>query len=238
MNKSILNETLYDLLKKYLPNDHSRQVTGDYYIQKIIDMDDPIILDLGCGLGKSFELFKQANKSVHWTGIDLVYSPEVNQRNRKDYNFVSFNGEKIPIKDSTHDLVFSKQVFEHVFRPEKLLLEINRVLKVNGLFIGSVSYLEPYHSLSVTNFTPYGLIRFLNETGFNLVELRPGIDGITLIIRSIIKGRFGSDFFLTHESPFNMLISLIYKLMNKSNLNTNFAKLAYAGHIVFLAKKQ
>lgn len=233
-NKSV---SLFQILESSLPSDHCKQVAGDYYITNSTIQDETNILDVGCGVGNSYDLFKKQNPTVNWTGIDLVVSPEVRLRNRKDCNFVGFDGETLPFNNGTFDLVFSKQVFEHVYRPEKLLKEINRVLKNGGIFIGSVSYLEPYHSLSITNFTPYGLKKMLNDNNLNLVELRPGIDSITLLVRSMIQSKFGVDYFLTHESPINFLIGIFYKILGKDIKSTNFAKIAYAGHLIFFAKK-
>ena len=237
MNKNKQNN-LFNILESNLPNDHSKQVDGNYYINNLQIMTNANILDVGCGNGNSYDLFKLKNGSIRWIGIDLLVSPEVNQRNRKDCDFVSFNGEELPFRDSAFEVVFSKQVFEHVMRPEKLLKEISRVLKVGGIFIGSVSYLEPYHSFSISNFTPFGLKILTKEAGLELIELRPGIDAFSLIVRSMVKGRFGTNYFLTHESPLNFLINFFLGILKKDKRSINFAKLAYAGHIVFLAKKK
>ena len=72
--------------------------------------------------------------------------------------------------------MFSRQVFEHVRHPDALMREVARVLKPGGVFFGSVAYLEPYHSRSIFNFTPYGLMTVLGNAGLRLSELRPGID--------------------------------------------------------------
>ena len=98
-------------------------------------------------------------------GLDLPSSPEVDARARADAEFVTFDGERLPFGDGEFELVFCKQVLEHVRRPEPLLAEVARVLEPGGHFVGSTSQLEPYHSLSVTNFTPYGLARLMGENG-------------------------------------------------------------------------
>ena len=54
------------------------------------------------------------------------------------------------------ELVYCKQVLEHVRRPEPLLAEVRRVLVPGGWFAGSTSQLELYHSLSMWNYTPFG----------------------------------------------------------------------------------
>ncbi|MEL6325275.1 MAG: hypothetical protein AAFQ84_13700, partial [Pseudomonadota bacterium] len=90
--------------------------------------------------------------------------------------------------------------------PERVLSEITRVLRRDGAFIGQTSQLEPYHSFSLFNFTIYGWKRIVEDAGMKLKLLRPGIDAITLIERSM-KGRppYCSQWF-SNESPANMEI--------------------------------
>jgi len=228
----------YDLMKDTLPSDHSKQVDGYYYSGKCLLNDSPQVLDVGCGTGESINYFKSINTKTRWYGIDLISSPQVNERKRNDCSFISFDGQRLPFKDSYFDVVFSKQVFEHVKRPEMLMREINRILKPGSYFTGSVSCLEPYHSLSITNFTPYGFKTLLEESDLELIEIRPGVDGLTLIMHSMLRGRLRFKWFLSHESPLNFLISIIYRIMRKNHDVINFAKLAYCGHFVFLSRKK
>jgi hypothetical protein len=57
-----------------------------------------------------------------------------------------YDGVHIPLKEAAVDLVYSRQVFEHVRHPESLIGELHRVLKPGGLFVGSTSQLEPFYS--------------------------------------------------------------------------------------------
>ena len=74
-----------------------------------------------------------------------------------------------------------------------------------GLFAGSTSQLEPFHSLSMWNYTPVGFCALLSESGLDVVELRPGIDGLTLIARRLTRTQFrvvGSPhYFARHGRP-------------------------------------
>ena len=45
--------------------------------------------------------------------------------------------DKFPFKDNFYDVVVAGDVIEHMFNPEILIKESRRVLKENGLFIGS-----------------------------------------------------------------------------------------------------
>jgi hypothetical protein len=66
--------------------------------------------------------------------------------------------------------------FEHVRHPEELLSDIARVLRPGGQSIGSTSQLEPYHSLSLWNYTPYGFRVLVEGAGLKLDKIRPSID--------------------------------------------------------------
>ena len=55
------------------------------------------------------------------------------------------------------------------------------MLRPGGHLAGSTSQLEAFHSLSVFNSTPYGFMRVAEVAGLDVVELRPVIDGFTLV---------------------------------------------------------
>ncbi len=103
------------------------------------------MLDLGCGIGTSVDYFRAQDPEVQWTGLDLADSREVAQRTRTDARFASFDGVTVPFADESFDLVYCKQVLEHVRHPAALLTETRRVLRAGGAFAGSTSQLEPYH---------------------------------------------------------------------------------------------
>ncbi len=115
------------------------------------------ILDLGCGDCRSIELFRSLLPDASWRGVDIENSPEVASRSVIDNRVDTFDGINLPYSDGQFDLVYSRQVLEHVRHPDALVREVARVLRPGGLFLGEVSYLETYHSFSIFNFTPYGL---------------------------------------------------------------------------------
>ncbi len=52
----------------------------------------------------------------------------------------------LPIPDSSADAVCLLDTIEHLYDPRPLILEIGRILKPNGVFIGSVPFLASIHS--------------------------------------------------------------------------------------------
>ena len=121
--------------------------------------------------------------------------------------------------------------------PDDLLKEVFQVLKPGGYFTGSVSYLEPYHSFSIYNFTPYGIIVSLGDAGFQLEEMRPGIDGPSLIFRQMINAPQKLNPIFSRISLFNLLVNYCGFIFQLNHREKNFLKLQFAGQICFLAEK-
>lgn len=137
--------------------------------------------------------------------MDIEDSPEVRARRHTGGAVATFDGTNLPFRDGAFDLIYSHQIFEHVHHPDRLLRDIARDLGPGGRFVDSVSYLEPYHSYSIFNFTPYGVMRVLQDAGLELEALSLGIDGPTLIARQVFnRARFFQAFF--RHSPFNLAI--------------------------------
>lgn len=226
------------LMSKYVPDDFSRQISLERFTD-IFLANHAIrnVLDLGCGTGNSADKFFKINPDITWVGIDIENSPEVKARQRHDLQFLSFDGVSLPFSDNYFDLIYSKQVFEHVRFPRQLLKEVYRVLKPGGYFIGSTSHLEPYHSFSYWNYTPYGFVTLLEEAGLQITEMRPGIDAVTLIIRRIMGGAKIFNIFWKIDSPLNAMLELFGKLFGKKAKWINIIKLLFCGQFLFSAKK-
>jgi SAM-dependent methyltransferase len=232
------SDDLFHLLKHCIPNDHARQVTSEYYVEKLMREvpSGSRAMDLGCGPGGSVDLFRKLDPEVDWHGVDIESSPEVSARSRTDAPFHTYDGVHLPFDGASFDIVYSHQVFEHVRTPEALLGEVTRVLKPGGAFIGSVSGLEPYHSFSIFNYTPYGWYLLLKGAGLELVELRPGIDSIALITRQF-RGRPPELMKWVKSSPLNEEIDAWGAKTGRRPALINLRKLQYCGHIVFYARK-
>ncbi|MDQ7797854.1 MAG: class I SAM-dependent methyltransferase [Candidatus Edwardsbacteria bacterium] len=225
-------------LNQFLANDHARQVTATYYAAKLLtDNNNYTVIDLGCGRGETEVILKKINPSITWIGIDVKDSPEVRERYNKSNNLITYDGISIPINGNSVDVIYCRQVFEHVEYPHELIKEIIRVLKPGGHIIGSVSQLEPYHSFSIFNYTIYGVCKLFNKDGLTLKEIRPGIDGLTLIIRRGFNRLKLFDKWFNNESPLNKVIDAISYLRKWESNKTNLTKLMFCGHVIFWAIK-
>jgi len=231
---------LKELLGDAVPDDHARQTLADRYIEREIGRgpDRPWrVLDLGCGTGSSVDSFRARDPHVDWVGIDVPDSPEARFRTRTDARFETFDGVSLPFGDESFELVYCKQVLEHVRHPERLLADVRRVLAPGGWFAGSTSQLEAYHSLSLWNYTPVGMIALLDHAGFRTVELRPGIDSFTLIGWRVAGGHRSFHRWWGTESPFNRALNLCARVLRADVRTLNATKLLFCGQFAFLAQR-
>jgi SAM-dependent methyltransferase len=232
----VLGDDLGALLGRRIPSDHSRQTLADAYAGRGLGAGSRV-MDLGCGRGDSVDLFRSLQPDVDWVGVDIEKSAEVAERVRSDARFVSFDGQSLPFDEESFDFVYCKQVLEHARRPEPLVAEVARVLRPGGWFAGSTSQLEAFHSRSLFNPTPYGLTVLCEETGLELVELRPGIDGFTLVAwRALGMPRFFARWW-ARESPANRVIEAAGRVARLDARTRNQVKLTLCGQFAFLARR-
>ena len=238
----MLGDDLIELLGDRIPADHHRQTLADdlltgHYARLARAGEGDSVLDLGCGAGDSVEQFRSLNPRVRWLGVDLERSPEVETRTRSDAEFRTFDGRSIPAGDGSVDVVYCKQVLEHVAELGPLIADVARVLRPGGWFMGSTSQLEPYHSLSMGNITPYGLSRLVDEAGMRLSEVRPGLDGVTLIAHRALGMPAITRRYWARESPPNRMIGLAARAGRIDTRQANAIKLLLCGQFAFVARR-
>ncbi len=233
------------LLYEFLPSDTSRQThslrEAVHALGEIADSKRGVtVVDLGCGAGTSYDALSGRNGKIVWFGVDIADSHEVLNRQQRDLPFCAYDGVRIPFADSSADIVYSRQVFEHVRRPRPVIAEVLRVLRPGGWFVGSTSHLEPLHSRSYWNYTPYGFCVLLQDAGFRSIRVRPGIDAMTLISRRGLSylglSRFFQPFFKM-ESPLNVLLEAGMRVARVPVKRRNFLKLVFSGQFCFSAQK-
>jgi 2-polyprenyl-3-methyl-5-hydroxy-6-metoxy-1,4-benzoquinol methylase len=122
-------------------------------------VDGKIVADLGCGTGYGSNLIAFSGaKKVYGIDIDKK-AIEYAQKNHSHENisYIQASAEKTKLPDKSIDVAISFETIEHLEHPEKLLLEIKRILKPGGICILSTpnaqySYGDnPYH---LKEFTP------------------------------------------------------------------------------------
>ncbi len=217
-----------------IPADHARRMSAPDMLNEIAKSHGPgpcRILDFGCGSGDGIDSVKSTFANAQYTGIDIEHSPEVATRSRQDGAFHTYDGTTLPFPDHSFDIVYSRQVLEHVRHPDRVVAELHRVLRPGGKFVGSLSNLEPYHSFSIFNYTPYGLYRLLTDNGFALRAMRPGPEGVSLIVRQLTMRRI-SGFELAYPA-----FGLMASLRGWDARRLNYLRLRFSGHIAFIAER-
>jgi 2-polyprenyl-3-methyl-5-hydroxy-6-metoxy-1,4-benzoquinol methylase len=88
------------------------------------------ILDMGCGRGKMLASVRGAQEKF---GLDLSQTAiDEAVRNYPGNHFAVGDVTQTPYADNFFDFIYSLEVIEHIEQPEKMLLEIKRILKPGG----------------------------------------------------------------------------------------------------------
>jgi peptidoglycan/xylan/chitin deacetylase (PgdA/CDA1 family) len=110
-------------------------------------------------------------------------------------------------------------------------------LRPGGYLIGSTTQFEPCTTGSLWNFKPLGFKLIVQDAGLKLLQMRPGIDGLTLIARAFLgKPKYMSKYYAS-ESPLNEFISNQTAQVKLTNRQTAFRKLQYCGQFSFKVRK-
>jgi len=140
----------------------------------------PVILDAGCGQGKSFRLLNDAFAPGKIVGIDchdesLAHASEAARHCGTLVELRHADCASIPLADASVDIVFCHQTFHHLVEQERALAEFHRVLKPGGVLLFAEStdaYIKSWvirllfrHPMQVQK-SADGYLAMLRETGF------------------------------------------------------------------------
>ena len=108
----------------------------DIVIDLIGNTTPDTILDVGSASGWFLSEVKKRIPAASCTGID-VYEPAIAYANKhyQDIVFKVADAHKLPFKTASFDLVLCTEVLEHVVAPEKVVSEIEKVLKPGGVAV-------------------------------------------------------------------------------------------------------
>jgi SAM-dependent methyltransferase len=144
---------------------------------------DPIILDLGSGVGNFVVACR--NRGLRAFGVEpdrigqssRLTSLQIAGKRLNQAAFAAAVGEQLPFRDNTFDLVVLDQVLEHVADQKRVLTEAMRVLKPSGaMYVACPNYLrfyEPHYKLWFFPLLPKILgVMYLRMSGRDPVLLK------------------------------------------------------------------
>ena len=104
-----------------------------------INLNGRMVLDVGCGSGLFFE--KVAGKAEMVVGIDvslrLLLKAKEQTKIYGNTHVLLADADHLPFKKGSFDLVFSFTVLQNMPKPKETLLEIKRVVRVEGRVVVS-----------------------------------------------------------------------------------------------------
>ena len=125
------------------------------------------LIDFGCGR----KPYRNLINVSEYIGVDIEQSGHDHSNSEID---VFYNGKEIPFPENTFDSLFCAEVIEHIFDPEIILPELNRVLKKGGKALFTVPFIMNEHEMPYDygRYTIAGLTHLLNRHGFTILESR------------------------------------------------------------------
>jgi ubiquinone/menaquinone biosynthesis C-methylase UbiE len=111
----------------------------------------PVIVDVGCGYGRSFEMLNERFRPIRIVGIDvdpkmLATSSREAARHRLAVELKQASSSSLPLPGESVDMVFCHQTFHHLSYQHDALREFHRVLKPNGVLLFAESTRKYIHS--------------------------------------------------------------------------------------------
>ena len=168
------------------------------------------VLDIGCGNGELICML--AEKGHKCVALDLSKNRLAKFKNRaKKLGVAQIQGDStnIPLQDSSIDLIMCSEVLEHIKDYEKVLKQMNRILKPHGRIVVSVPYNEELTEILCPHcgkrFIPHGHLHSFDENklfssmncyGFIVIYSHVGPSIISKIVYRGIKINIPLIFFI------------------------------------------
>lgn len=228
---------IYSTITKYYDqygNSYDTERNRTYYydfinkieINAVINyLPDSIALEIGCGTGIILEETRKYAKSIY--GVDLSVGM-LKDAKKKDLKVINANAVNLPFNNLEFDLVYSFKVLPHIPEIKKVVKEIHRILKDDGVAI--LEFYNPYSLKCMTNW----LLRAENKvfTRFdNLKNIQKLINGY-FYVTEIIGARIITPVAVIHKLPLiNSVIQILERRLSRTYLNR------FSGYFIVVLRK-
>ncbi len=177
------------------------------------------VLDFGCGSKPYISLF-DVDKYI---GLD--FETEVSKKNSNLSADVFYDGVTIPFPKDHFDSIFSSEVLEHVFNPDVILAEMQRVLKPGGHILLTCPFFWPEHEqpYDYARYSSFALKSLFDKHGFEVVNYEKTgsyfesmVQGMALYVYYFIPHKpkvVEAIFFTVFITPFLILGLLVAKIL-------------------------
>jgi ubiquinone/menaquinone biosynthesis C-methylase UbiE len=143
-------------------------------IQNLNISNENTILELGHGNAGHVEYLFNKVENLNYYGLEMselmFQEAQLINNNyvaKKKAHFSLYDGNEIPFEDNFFDKIFTVNTIYFWQNPEKMLLEIYRVLKAKGIFCLTFAQESFMKQLP---FTQYGFELYTTEKAENLIE--------------------------------------------------------------------
>lgn len=132
------------------------------------------LLDVGCGQRPYEAIFTPYVSEYIGIEHEATFGKTHASKSVKGPD-LTYDGKRLPFEDKTFDTVLNCQVLEHTPEPGRLVAEMARVLKDDGLLILTAPFDFRLHEEphDYFRYTPHGLRTLCEKAGLEIVETHP-----------------------------------------------------------------
>jgi SAM-dependent methyltransferase len=176
---------LRELLTRQIVRERLRAFVATYRTEECI-------LDLGCGNSNYTKYFPNR------IGIDIVSKAGIS---------VVGDAHNLPFRANAFSMILSTEMLEHVQEPQRVIDEIQRILKPEGKLVLTTRFIFPLHDTpnDFYRFTQYGLGHLFR--GWSHFEITPEAGSFETFGVLLQRMAFQCDFYVAHPVRFFLLIT-------------------------------
>lgn len=204
------------------------------------------ILDIGCGTGKMLEELKQSGWEAEGIDKSVLAQKECLKRGLKIK--LADAAERLPFKNNSFRIVLALDFLEHIQDDQKVVREIKRVLKPNGIILVSVPAYPKLYTYwdkmlgHQRRYSSHGLKQLFSQADLKVIFLSYYFSWLlipVLAIRLIKKNAQNKNISDFKTNTDNFLIVYIIKLLGQVELwLLKYIKIPFGLSLICLATTQ